>query len=111
MSEYIDIDYFRKVDLRVGEIEEAERVPGSDKLLRIKVDIGGEKREVVAGIAGQYKPEELIGRQIIIVVNLQPRKIRGIWSQGMLLAASVGEEGIPVLIQPEKKVPPGSRIT
>jgi methionyl-tRNA synthetase len=111
MSEYIDIDYFRKVDLRIGEVEQAERVPGSDKLLKIKVNLGDEKRELVAGIAGQYKPEELIGRQIVVVVNLQPKKIRGIWSQGMLLAASVGEEGTPVLIQPEKKVPLGSRIT
>src|SRR6185503_16624686 len=91
---YIDISDFSKIDLRVGEVRTAERIPKADKLLLITVDIGEEKpRQILAGIAQYYEPEKLIGRKIVVVSNLKPRKLRGYESQGMLLAASVGEEG------------------
>src|SRR6185503_9384610 len=90
---YIDISDFAKIDLRVGEVKTAERIPKADKLLLITVDIGEERpRQILAGIAQYYEPEKLIGRKIVVVSNLKPRKLRGYESQGMLLAASIGEE-------------------
>ena len=83
------IDDFAKVDLRVAQILVAERVPKADKLLRLEVDLGYEKRQILAGIAQYYEPEKLIGRKIVIVANLAPRKMRGLESNGMLLAASL----------------------
>lgn len=84
-----------KVDLRVGEVKTAERVKGADKLLHLSVDIGEpEPRSIVAGIALAYEPEKLIGRKVVIVANLEPRKLRGILSQGMIVAASL-EGGSP----------------
>ena len=85
----ITIDDFIKVDLRVAQILVAERVPKADKLLRLEVDLGYEKRQILAGIAQYYEPEKLIGRKIVIVANLAPRKMRGLESNGMLLAASL----------------------
>src|SRR5437868_7703075 len=86
----IGIEDFAKVDLRVGQVISAERVKGSDKLLHLKVDIGEpQPRTIVAGIAEAYEPEPLVGRKVVIVANLQPRKLRGIESQGMIVAASV----------------------
>jgi len=103
---HIDITDFAKVDLRVGEVKTAERIPKADKLLLITVDIGEEKpRQVLAGIAQYYEPETLIGRKIVVVANLKPRKMRGYESQGMLLAASVGDEGKPVLASFTEDVP------
>ncbi len=100
---------FAKVDLRVARILEAERVEGSDKLLRLQVSLEGEKRrQILAGIGKKYTPEELIGREIIIVANLEPRSLMGFESQGMLLAA--GDAAGPVLLQPDTEVPPGSEI-
>ncbi|HEV8494352.1 MAG TPA: methionine--tRNA ligase subunit beta, partial [Candidatus Angelobacter sp.] len=93
----ISIDDFMKVELRVGQVKAAEKVKGADKLLRLEVDIGTEVRQLVAGIALAYKPEDLIGRKVVIVANLQPRKLRGLESNGMIVAASVGEDGKPVL--------------
>ena len=78
-----------KVDLRVAQILVAERIPKADKLLRLEVDLGYEKRQILAGIAQYYEPEKLIGRKIVIVANLAPRKMRGLESNGMLLAASL----------------------
>ncbi|MFZ5987333.1 MAG: methionine--tRNA ligase subunit beta [Bacillota bacterium] len=98
---------FKKLEIKIGKILSAEKVVGADKLLRLEVDIG-QKRQLVAGIAEQYKPEELIGKEIPILVNLEPRKIRGIESQGMLLA--VVDEGKPVLLHPDREVLPGSMI-
>jgi methionyl-tRNA synthetase len=90
---------------------EAERVPKSDKLLRLQVDLGEEKpRQILAGIAEHYAPEEVIGRKIIVVSNLAPRKLRGLESNGMLLAASVGEDGRPVLATFTEDVPNGARL-
>ncbi|MGD0858291.1 MAG: methionine--tRNA ligase [Terracidiphilus sp.] len=105
----IAIDDFAKVDLRVAQILVAERVPKADKLLRLEVDLGYEKRQILAGIAQHYEPEKLIGRKIIIVANLAPRKMRGLESNGMLLAASL-EGGAPVLAGFLEEVPLGARL-
>ncbi|HLM57359.1 MAG TPA: methionine--tRNA ligase [Pyrinomonadaceae bacterium] len=108
---FITIDDFVKVEMRVGEILTAERVPKSDKLLKFTIDLGeAEPRQVLAGIAEHYEPEKLIGRKVAVVSNLKPRKLRGLESQGMVLAASVGEEGRPVLATFTEDVPNGARL-
>jgi methionyl-tRNA synthetase len=107
--QHIAIDDFAKVELRVAQILVAERVPKADKLLRLEVDLGYEKRQILAGIAQYYEPEKLIGRKIIIVANLAPRKMRGLESNGMLLAASL-EGGAPVLAGFLEEVPLGARL-
>jgi methionyl-tRNA synthetase len=109
-SAKIPIDDFLKVDLRVGLVKSAERVKGSDKLMHMKVDIGeAEPRTIVAGIAEAYAPEQLLGRKVVIVANLQPRKLKGIESNGMIVAASVAE-GKPVLAGFYEEIPPGARL-
>jgi len=109
-SPKIGIEDFGKVDLRVGEVKFAERVKGSDKLLHMKVDIGeAEPRTIVAGIAEAYTPEQMLGRKIVIVANLQPRKLKGIESNGMVVAASV-EGGKPVLAGFHEEIPVGARL-
>lgn len=110
-AELIGIEDFARVDLRVGEILTAERVPKSDKLLRFTIDLGeGEPRQILAGIAGYYEPEKLIGKKVIVVANLKPRKLRGFESQGMVLAASVGPEDRPVLATFTEEVPNGAKL-
>lgn len=107
----IQIDDFVKVELRAATVLEAERVPKADKLLRLLIDVGeAEPRQILAGIAQHYAPEDVIGRKIIIVANLAPRKLRGLESNGMLLAASVGEDGRPVLATFGEDVPNGTRL-
>ena len=106
----ISIDDFAKIELRVGQVKVAEKVEGADKLLRLEVDLGTEVRQVVAGIAEAYAPETLIGRKVVIVANLAPRKLRGLESNGMIVAASVGPEGKPVLAGFLEDVPVGSRL-
>ncbi len=106
----ITIDDFLKIELRVGEVKVAERVKGADKLLRLEVDIGTEVRQVVAGIAKAYEPDKLIGRKVVIVANLQPRKLRGLESKGMIVAASVGDDGQPVLAGFLEDVPAGAKL-
>ena len=107
----IEITDFAKIDLRVGEVRSAERIPKADKLLLLTVDIAEEKpRQILAGIAQYYEPEALVGRKIVVVSNLKPRKLRGYESQGMLLAASVGEEGKPVIATFSEDVPNGARL-
>jgi methionyl-tRNA synthetase len=107
----IGIEDFVKVELRVGEILTAERVPKADKLLRFAVDLGEpEPRQILAGVAEHYEPDKLVGRKIVVVSNLKPRKLRGFESQGMVLAASVGEEGRPVLATFAEDVPNGTRL-
>ena len=108
-KQYISIDDFAKVELRVAQIVVAERIPKADKLLRLEVDLGYEKRQILAGIAQYYEPEKLIGRKIVIVANLAPRKMRGLESNGMLLAASL-EGGAPVLTGFLEEVPLGARL-
>jgi methionyl-tRNA synthetase len=105
----ITIDDFAKVELRVGMVKIAERVPKSDKLLRLEIDIGSEVRQVVAGIAEAYAPETLVGRKVVIVANLAPRKLRGLESNGMVVAASI-EGGKPVLASFLEEVPIGARL-
>jgi methionyl-tRNA synthetase len=106
----ISIDDFAKVEMRVGQVKVAEKVKGADKLLRLEVDIGTEVRQVVAGIAEAYAPESLVGRKVVLVVNLQPRKLRGLESNGMIVAASVGEKGSPVLAGFLEDVPVGAKL-
>ncbi len=106
----ITIDDFMKVELRVGQVKFAEKVKGADRLLRLEVDIGTEVRQVVAGIALAYEPEKLIGRKVVLVANLQPRKLRGLESNGMIVAASVGEDGKPVLAGFLEDVPVGAKL-
>ena len=104
----IKFEDFKKLDLRVGKIVKAEKVEGSEKLIKLKVDIGGEERQLVAGIGKVYSPEDLIEKEIIVVANLEPKVLFGIESQGMLLAA---EDGDTVsLLMPDKEVKPGSRV-
>ncbi|HEV8383379.1 MAG TPA: methionine--tRNA ligase [Candidatus Acidoferrales bacterium] len=109
-SHKIGIEDFAKVEMRVGEVKSAERVAGADKLLKLMVDIGDEVRQIVAGIAEVYKPEDLVGRRVVVVVNLQPRKLRGVESNGMIVAASVPPDGKPVLAGFLEDVPVGSRL-
>ncbi|MGB0081262.1 MAG: methionine--tRNA ligase, partial [Terracidiphilus sp.] len=109
VPQHISIDDFVKVDLRVAQILVAEHVPKADKLLRLEVDLGYEKRQILAGIAQYYEPEKLVGRKIVIVANLAPRKMRGLESNGMLLAASL-EDGAPVLASFLEEVPLGARL-
>ncbi|MCI0489779.1 MAG: methionine--tRNA ligase [Blastocatellia bacterium] len=110
-AETISIEDFAKVELRAATVLEAERVPKADRLLRLVIDVGeAEPRQILAGIAEYYAPETVVGRKIIVVANLAPRKLRGLESNGMLLAASVGEEGRPVLATFTEDVPNGARL-
>ena len=111
VTSFIEIDDFAKVDLRVGQVISAERIPKADKLLLMKIDIGEEQpRQVLAGIAQYYEPEKLIHRKVVVVANLKPRKLRGYESQGMVVAASYGEEGRPVIATFTEDVPNGARL-
>jgi len=106
----IAIEDFAKVEMRVGQIKTAERIVGADKLLKLMVDIGSEVRQICAGIAQYYEPEALVGRKVVVVVNLAPRKLRGVESNGMIVAASVGPEGRPVLAAFTEDVEVGARL-
>jgi methionyl-tRNA synthetase len=108
--EKIGIEDFAKVEMRVGQIKTAERIVGADKLLKLTVDIGVEVRQICAGIAQYYEPESLIGRKVVVVVNLAPRKLRGVESNGMIVAASVGPEGRPILAGFAEEVEVGARL-
>lgn len=103
------LEEFQKADLRIGTVVHAERVEGSEKLLKLQIDVG-EPRQIVSGIAKHYSPEDLIGKEVVVIANLEPRVMMGFESQGMLLAAH-GENGEPVLILPWSPVPPGSKIS
>ena len=105
----ITIDEFMKVELRVAKVLTAEAVPKSKKLLKLTVDTGQDQRTIVAGIAEAYQPEQLVGRTIVIVANLQPATLMGIESNGMVLAGSI-DGGKPVLVSFEQDVPPGARV-
>jgi methionyl-tRNA synthetase len=111
-DDFITIDDFFKVELRVGQVLEAERIPKSDKLLKCQVDVGEEKpRQILAGIAQDYEPEELIGKKIVVVYNLKPRKMMGLESQGMICAASLTKKDKPVVATFDEDVPNGARLT
>jgi len=105
----ISIDEFRKLELKVATIKSAEPHPNADKLMVLQVDLGSEQRQICAGIRNQYAPEELVGKQIVVVANLETAKLRGLESQGMLLAAS--DEERVILLMPEKTVAPGSKVS
>jgi len=105
----ITIDDFRNVELRVATITAAEPHPNADRLMVLQIDLGSERRQLVAGIRAHYEPAALIGRQIVVVANLQPATLRGVESQGMLLAAS-DAEGRLALVAPEKPIAPGSPV-
>jgi methionyl-tRNA synthetase len=106
----IAIEDFAKVQMRVGVVKTAERIQGADKILKLTVDIGDEVRQIVAGLAVSYQPEELVGKKVVVVVNLAPRKLRGVESNGMIVAASVGPEGKPVLCTFAEDVPAGAKL-
>ncbi len=111
MEGIITFDDFVKVDLRVGEIKNVEEIEGADKLWKLSVDIGKEERTICAGIKEYYPKEDLMNKKIIVVVNLAPRKMRGVESQGMLLAASDEDKSKVVLISPENDIELGSRVS
>jgi len=104
----IDFNKFKEVELRVAKIISAEHVEGSEKLLKLQVSLGEEERQILAGIGKNHEPEELVGKQIIIVANLEPRMMMGLESRGMLLAAS--DEGGPILLTTEKEVNSGADV-
>lgn len=102
------IEDFHKLEIKIGKVLSAEKVEGSDKLIKLEVDMGAEKRQVVTGLAEFLEPDYFIGKEVPILANLEPKKLRGIESQGMVLVADV--DGVPVLLHPEKEVPAGSEV-
>lgn len=104
----ISYEEFKKLEIKIGKIEAAERVEGSDKLLKLQVDLGDGMRQIVAGIGRFHDPEDIIGHEIVVLANLEHRTLMGFESQGMLLAADT-EEG-PVLLRPDREVPPGASV-
>ena len=104
----VSLDQFFEIELRVAEVVGAERIPKADRLLKLDIDLGDERRQIVAGIAESYELDSLIGKRIIVVANLAPATIRGVESQGMLLAADLG--GRPILAGFAEQVPPGTRV-
>ena len=109
-KDLIDFDSFQQMELRVGQIIAAQKVPKTDKLLQFEVNIGSEVRTILSGIAQHYSPDEVIGKQVAVLVNLAPRKIRGIESQGMLLLAE-DESGNLIFMGPESDTNPGAPIS
>ncbi|TWT42140.1 Methionine--tRNA ligase [Phycisphaerae bacterium RAS1] len=107
----ISFEDFAKVDLRVATVLKAEPHPNADKLLVLHVDLGGEQRQILAGIRAYYAPEQLVGRQIVVVANLAPRMMRGLESQGMLLAASPPDKSSVVILGVEQPVPAGAKVS
>ena len=103
------IDEFKQVDLRVATVVSAERVEKSEKLLKLRVSLGDSERQMVSGIAKAYAPEDLVGKQVVIIANLDPRMMMGLESQGMLLAAT-NEEGLPMVLMPAGAVAPGTKV-
>lgn len=110
-SQSITINDFAKVKLRVGRVVEATDHPNADKLLVLQVDLGDEQRQVVAGLKGHYTPEQLVGRNLIIVTNLAPRMMRGLESQGMLLAAGTPDHSSVIVLTTESDIEPGSAVS
>lgn len=104
----IDIADFKKLEIKIGEVIQAEAVPDTDKLIQLTIDFGDEKRTVLTAIREFFEPEYFIGKQIPVLTNLEPKVFRGVESQGMILAAD--NNGIPVLLHPENEVPAGSKV-
>lgn len=110
MENKITIEDFKKMELRVAKVLTAEKVDNSDKLLKLQIDLGYEQRQILAGISQNYQPEELINKEIIIVANLEPRNLRGLESNGMLLAAT-DPDGTIKLLKPDSEITPGSKVS
>ena len=110
-SEIISFDDFLKVKMRIGRVVEANDHPNADKLMVMKVDLGDEQRQIVAGLKGYYTPEELVGRNLVIVTNLAPRMMRGQQSQGMLLAAVTADQSQVVVLTTESDIAPGCAVS
>lgn len=104
----INYEAFTQLDIKIGKIIAAEKITGTDKLLKLEIDLGTEKRTLVAGIAEMYQPQDLVGKEIPILVNLEPKRLKGIESNGMILAAD--NNGKPVLLHPDTIVPAGSKV-
>ncbi len=104
----ITFEDFKKLDIRIGRVLSAEKIEGTDKLIKLEIDFGTEKRQLIAGMAEFFEPKHFIGKEIPVLVNLEPRTFKGTESQGMILAVDV--DGAPVLLCPEKEVPPGSIV-
>ena len=109
MSDVITMKEFKKLDIRIGTVAEVEKVPGSDKLYKLQVDIGGELRQIVTGLVDWYTADDLAGKVIAVVLNMKPAKIFGQWSYGMLLAAEI--DGELALLTTDHEIPNGARIT
>ncbi len=107
----ISFDEFVKIKLRVGRVIEASVHPNADKLLVLRVDLGDEQRQICAGLKGYYEPEQLLGRNLVLVTNLAPRMMRGLESQGMLLAASTPDHEQVIVLTTESDIPPGSKVS
>ena len=104
----ITIDDVKKVEVRIGKVVSASKVENSDKLIKLEVDFGTEKRSILTAMANYFEPEHFVGKEMPFFTNLEPRKMRGLVSEGMIMAADV--DGKPVLLHPEKNVPPGSSV-
>lgn len=109
--EVISYDDFQKLDLRVATVIQAEAHPNADKLIVMQIDLGTEKRQIVAGLRAYYEPAALVGKQIIVVANLAPRMMRGLESKGMLLAASSEDHSQVIILTPERPLVPGARVS
>jgi methionyl-tRNA synthetase len=110
----ISFEDFTKLDIRIAKVLEVQDHPNADKLLCMTIDLGGEQRQIIAGLKGFSTPEQLQGKEIVVVTNLAPRKMRGLESHGMLLAAVCGHPRDPqdvVIVTPEREVPPGTEVT
>lgn len=103
----VTFEDFAKLEIKIGTIISAEKVEDADKLLKLEIDLGDEKRTIASGIAEWYKPEDLVGKQVPVLVNLEPRNFRGVESQGMILAAG---DDIAVMMHPDRELPPGSKV-
>ena len=110
-SDTISFDDFTKIKLRVGRVVEVSDHPNADKLLVLKVDLGSEQRQLVAGVKGHYTKEQLVGKNLIVVTNLAPRKMRGVESRGMLLAAVTPDHSRVVILTTESDIAPGSEVS
>jgi len=104
----IEFKDWEKLKIKIGKVLTCGKVEGADKLLKLEIDFGTEKKQVLTGMAGYFNPEHFIGKEVPVLINLKPRKIRGLESQGMILAAD--EDGKPTLLHPEEEVPPGTEV-
>ncbi len=111
MPAQIQYEDFSKLEMRIGTVIDAQLHPNADKLLVVKVDLGTQQRQVVAGIRGYYEPQQLVGRQVVLLANLAPRVMRGVESQGMILAASTEDRSAVILLSPERPIAPGSKVS